>query len=133
MNSSTITEIMDMSVPFASGASTTEAWALLNFIIMIGAVLLSVLSVICIINNKRKCRQEVWVFKFLTNILACVAVVFFILTENTHLPRVLTDKYTWVMAIIFMLQIMCLFVSRVIKHKHKREIYHGRENGTRKC
>ena len=123
-----VEEIVDEPTPLAMGG----AWALVNLILTILTVLGSILLLIGYIGKKQKEREDEngnvilnaegeaetddikkkggW--RLASIIPAVAAVIAFILTENMRLPMVLVDKWTLLMVIIALVQLLVAYFSK---------------------
>ena len=121
-------DIADEPTPLAMGG----AWALVNLILTILTVLGSILLLIGYIGKKQKEREDEngnvilnaegeaetddikkkggW--RLASIIPAVAAVIAFILTENMRLPMVLVDKWTLLMVIIALVQLLVAYFSK---------------------
>ena len=123
-----VEEIVDEAAPLDMGG----AWALVNLILTILTVLGSILLLIGYIGKKQKEREDEngnvilnaegeaetddikkkggW--RLASIIPAVAAVIAFILTENMRLPMVLVDKWTLLMVIIALVQLLVAYFSK---------------------
>ena len=123
-----VEEIVDEATPLDMGG----AWALVNLILTILTVLGSILLLIGYIGKKQKEREDEngnvilnaegeaetddikkkggW--RLASIIPAVAAVIAFILTENMRLPMVLVDKWTLLMVIIALVQLLVAYFSK---------------------
>ena len=121
-------EDIDEPTPLAMGG----AWALVNLILTILTVLGSILLLIGYIGKKQKEREDEngnvilnaegeaeaddikkkggW--RLASIIPAVAAVIAFILTENMRLPMVLVDKWTLLMVVIALVQLLVAYFSK---------------------
>lgn len=122
--------IEEDAVPLAAVVDNDAAWALLNLIL---AVLTAAISVILLIgyfiNRKSKedeeddeivdedeeeenKRKNKGLFRLLSIIPALVAIIAFILTEDMTNPMIIIDRWTIVMLIIALVQLVVALASR---------------------
>ena len=123
-----VEEIADEETPLAMGG----AWALVNLILTVLTVLGSILLLIGYIGKKQKEHEDEngnvilnaegeaetdnikkkggW--RLASIIPAVAAVIAFILTENMRLPMVLVDKWTLLMVIIALVQLLVAYFSK---------------------
>jgi uncharacterized repeat protein (TIGR02543 family) len=111
--------IEDPEVPLSNGGA---AWALLNLLLTILAIVLTAALWITYRLRRKEEDQddpniEVTVkrrvgFRIVSIIVAVVAVIVFILTEDMTLPMQITDKWTIWMVVIAVAQILVAFFSR---------------------
>ena len=123
-----VEEIVDEAAPLDMGG----AWALVNLILTILTVLGSILLLIGYIGKKQKEREDEngnvilnaegeaetddikkkggW--RLASIIPAVAAVIAFILTENMRLPMVLVDKWTLLMVVIALVQLLVAYFSK---------------------
>ena len=93
----------------------TGAWALLNLIMTILTVIGAILAIL-----RRKeddddddsSRPIMLAAKIVSIILAILAPVIFFLTEDMTQPRIMTDRFTWLMALILAIQIAAAAVIK---------------------
>ncbi|MDD4312507.1 MAG: hypothetical protein PHW41_08500, partial [Eubacteriales bacterium] len=102
--------IPDSPTPLAGG----PVWALLNLILTIVTALASILMLIGLIGKKKEEEDGVVVretekhgfTRVLTLLPGIGAIIVFILTENMRNPMVFTDRWTLVMVIIALVQLV---------------------------
>ena len=121
-------DIADEPTPLAMGG----AWALVNLILTVLTVLGSVMLLVGYIGKKQKEREDEdgnvilnaegeaemddikkkggW--RLASILPAVAAVIAFILTENMRLPMVLVDKWTLLMIVIALVQLLVAYFSR---------------------
>ena len=107
-------------------AAPKGAWALLNLILTI----ISCIIAIILIFAKKKSENEEYTdeekkdirgikrFKIYSILIGIVSIIVFILTEDMTLPMILIDKWTILMAIFTIIEIINIFI---IRHKSKEE------------
>ena len=111
-------EIEEADTPLASGA----AWALLNLILMLCTALVSILLLIGFLGKKKKedenenveyTVKRKGVTRVLSLIPAIGSIIAFLLTENMRNPMVFVDRWTWLMVLIALVQvIVCIFTRK---------------------
>ena len=111
-------EIEEADTPLASGA----AWALLNLILMLCTALVSILLLIGFLGKKKKEDENENVeytvkCKGVTRVLSLIpaigSIIAFLLTENMRNPMVFVDRWTWLMVLIALVQvIVCIFARK---------------------
>ena len=111
-------EIEEADTPLASGA----AWALLNLILMLCTALVSILLLIGFLGKKKKEDENENVEytvkrKGVTRVLGLIpaigSIIAFLLTENMRNPMVFVDRWTWLMVLIALVQvIVCIFARK---------------------
>ena len=111
-------EIEEADTPLASGA----AWALLNLILMLCTALVSILLLIGFLGKKKKedenenveyTVKRKGVTRVLSLIPALGSIIAFLLTENMRNPMVFVDRWTWLMVLIALVQvIVCIFARK---------------------
>lgn len=114
-------QLTDTETPLAIGAVKTGSWALINLLAMLANFILSFLLICLAILNKNKEDEEIKInnknkWRIGSIILAIVFAIIFFLTEDINLPMVLVDKWTLLMIIGFIIQLIFTFAS-----KHKEE------------
>ena len=117
------TTIKEVATP---QAAPEGAWALLNLILTI----ISCIIAIVLIFAKKKSENEEYTdeekkdirgikrFKIYSILIGIISIIVFILTEDMTLPMVLIDKWTILMAIFTIVEIINIFI---IRHKSKEE------------
>lgn len=131
--------IADGQVALSGGFRSSGAWAVVNLILTI----LTTLSTIVLwagyfVNkknkkgenslsadastdkNNKKTLKRKGIARFLSIIPTFLAILVFIITENITLPMVLTDRWTLLMAVIALVQVVIILVS-VKKRKEPKE------------
>lgn len=111
-------EIEEADTPLASGA----AWALLNLILMLCTALVSILLLVGFLGKKKKedenenveyTVKRKGVTRVLSLIPAIGSIIAFLLTENMRNPMVFVDRWTWLMVLIALVQvIVCIFARK---------------------
>ena len=111
-------EIEEADTPLASGA----AWALLDLILMLCTALVSILLLIGFLGKKKKedenenveyTVKRKGVTRVLSLIPAIGSIIAFLLTENMRNPMVFVDRWTWLMVLIALVQvIVCIFARK---------------------
>ena len=96
-------------------------WALLNLILAIATCVLAFILVIFGILNKREEDENIkvknkWITRIASICIGILSLVVFFITENMNNPWTWIDGWTWLMVVIFAVQIICMFVA-----KHKEE------------
>ena len=91
-------------------ASPKGAWALINLIATIFAILIGLLDLFRKNEKEEKRHGRFW--KAVGIILAVVMVIIFILTENIFLPMILVDKWTLLMIILLIIAIINIFIVK---------------------
>jgi cytochrome bd-type quinol oxidase subunit 2 len=105
-------DIADDETPRA--APLTAAWALINLLLVFLSTIM-MLGAIWAIRNRRKDEQITtkkanWLRGI--NIAVVIgAIIAFVLTEDVTLPMVLTDKWTIMMAVIALVEVVALIFS----------------------
>ena len=124
-----IVEIEDEETPEAGGRR--GHWALINLIATVGGALLALILLIGkhqkdaddeadenaqVVASEMDEEDEVvkrrrkW--KYISTIVAVISVVIFFLTENMSLSMVLVDKYTMLMLVLFLGNVVCLYMGK---------------------
>lgn len=130
-----ITDIFNNNVPLAGHNSLT--WALLNLILLLIAAVVSVLLVIFMFVRKRANdddddapetetkyikRSKGLLWRVLAIVMAVLALVVFLITENTSLPMVWTDNWTIWMFVMNVVQVIAIIVMKFSRRrKHEDE------------
>ena len=124
-----LVEIDDYKVPLA--APSAGYWALLNFLLALCTVFgMILIAVICILGRKEKNHEDdaekkskgirKWLV-YLSPIPAIAAVIIFLLTEDLTKSMAMTDKWTILMAVIFLIELALLIFSRKKKQDEEEE------------
>ena len=114
------TEIKNIKTPLTT---TVEVgyWALINLIATLLTILLAIILLIMTIINNRKedeeteVKNKIWL-RFIGCIIAIISGFIFLITEDISLPMQLIDKWTLLMVVIFVIEIIIAIFSR-----HKEE------------
>ena len=119
-----IAEIEEEAIPQAAPAGA-GAWALVNLILAAAAALLSILTGIFHFigrenddddNNDSTDNSEELkrhgLIRILNILSGIAAVILFIRTEDMRLPMVLTDRWTVIMAVIFLANVLLAVLSK---------------------
>ena len=101
--------IEDEETPLAPMAG--GAWALVNLVLMILTVLASLLMLLGVIGKKRG-RNNKSFWRIASLIPAIGALAAFVLTENMKLPMAMVDRWTLLMVIIAVLQLIVAAMSK---------------------
>ena len=101
--------IEDEETPLAPMA--TGKWALVNLVLMILTVLASLLMLLGVIGKKRG-RNNKSFWRIASLIPAIGALAAFVLTENMKLPMAMVDRWTLLMVIIAVLQLIVAVMSK---------------------
>ena len=119
--------IKNTKIPLYNSARKNSYWALLNLIITIISIILTILFIILYFykrktkeeeeNNQTIIKKKSFIKRLFSMLCSIVAVIVFILTEDMSLPMQWTDKYTILMAIILILQIIGLIIIRKKKQQ----------------
>lgn len=117
------TTIKEVATP---QAAPEGAWALLNLILTI----ISCIIAIVLIFAKKKSENEEYTdeekkdirgikrFKIYSILIGIISIIVFILTEDMTLPMILIDKWTILMAVFTIIEIINIFI---IRYKSKEE------------
>ena len=131
----TYTTIPNDEVPLAAPTLPLH-WALINLLLTILTVIIMLLLVITYFTYKREEKEEnkdiereegedkvkrKGFFRLAAVAVAIVSVVVFILTEDMRLPMVLVDRWTLLMAIIALIQVVVALISKK-KHGEAEEV-----------
>lgn len=105
------------------GAPYPNYWALLNLLLAIATCILAVILLIFGIFNEQQEDEEVeiknkWWARIASICVGIIALLVFLLTEDMTNPWTWTDRWTLLMAIIFVVNIILMFLA---KHKEIRE------------
>ena len=101
--------IEDEETPLAPVAN--GKWALVNLVLMILTVLASLLMLLGVIGKKRG-RNNKSFWRIASLIPAIGALAAFVLTENMKLPMAMVDRWTLLMVIIAVLQLIVAAMSK---------------------
>ena len=103
--------------------STTQQayWALLNLIFALATCVLAFILIIFGILNKREEDEDTeiknkWLARVVSVGIGILSLVIFFITENMNNPWIWVDNWTWLMAIIFIINVLIIIIA---KHKEK--------------
>ena len=112
----------------------TGAWALVNLILMLLTVLASLLLLIGYLGKKKHTERDEYgnkridytrnkkgFWRVASLIPAVAAVIAFVLTENMKLPMIMVDRWTLLMAVIAVLQLIVAVMSKKQKESQDEE------------
>ena len=124
--------IEDEETPLAP--MPTGAWALVNLILMLLTVLASLLLLIGYLGKKKHTERDEYgnkrtdytrnkkgFWRVASLIPAIAAVIAFVLTENMKLPMIIVDRWTLLMAVIAVLQLIVAVMSKKQKESQDEE------------
>ena len=124
--------IEDEETPLAP--MPTGAWALVNLILMLLTVLASLLLLIGYLGKKKHTERDEYgnkridytrnkkgFWRVASLIPAVAAVIAFVLTENMKLPMIMVDRWTLLMAVIAVLQLIVAVMSKKQKESQDDE------------
>ena len=112
----------------------TGAWALVNLILMLLTVLASLLLLLGYLGKKKHTERDEYgneridytrnkkgFWRVASLIPAVAAVIAFVLTENMKLPMIMVDRWTLLMAVIAVLQLIVAVMSKKQKESQDEE------------
>ena len=112
----------------------TGAWALVNLILMLLTVLASLLLLLGYLGKKKHTERDEYgnkridytrnkkgFWRVASLIPAIAAVIAFVLTENMKLPMIMVDRWTLLMAVIAVLQLIVAVMSKKQKESQDDE------------
>ena len=112
----------------------TGAWALVNLILMLLTVLASLLLLLGYLGKKKHTARDEYgneridytrnkkgFWRVASLIPAVAAVIAFVLTENMKLPMIMVDRWTLLMAVIAVLQLIVAVMSKKQKESQDEE------------
>ena len=112
----------------------TGAWALVNLILMLLTVLASLLLLLGYLGKKKHTERDEYgneridytrnkkgFWRAASLIPAVAAVIAFVLTENMKLPMIMVDRWTLLMAVIAVLQLIVAVMSKKQKESQDEE------------
>mgnify|MGYP004613824121 CR=1 FL=1 len=124
--------IEDEETPLAP--MPTGAWALVNLILMLLTVLASLLLLLGYLGKKKHTARDEYgneridytrnkkgFWRVASLIPAVAAVIAFVLTENMKLPMIMVDRWTLLMAVIAVLQLIVAVMSKKQKESQDEE------------
>ena len=125
------TTVVKNQIPLSLPKKEVGSWALLNLIATICSIILAILSFVLFFFNRKKTKEdkekEEYTIKkkrFLRRvveiIISLAMIIIFILTEDTSLPMVWTDKYTILMLLLLLIHIVVIIIFRR-KEKEDKE------------
>ena len=100
---------------------TQNYWALLNLLLALATCLIGFLLIIFGILNKKEEDEDTkvknkWKVRIISAIVGIISLIIFFLTENMNNPWIWVDQWTWLMILIFIINIILIFFT-----KHKKE------------
>lgn len=107
------------------------SWALINLIATICSVIIAL--ILLFIKKKKENEEEEYtdkekndillmrIIKILSIIFAIISIILFILTEDMTLPMELTDKWTFIMLILFIIEIINFFIVKTHSKQNSEE------------
>jgi len=101
------------------GAQDSSYWALMNLILAAITALMSIIVLIAWLGKDEKDNNRHSLLRVLTLVPAIGAVIAFFLTEDWTLPMHLVDVWTWLMAAIFVVQIILIVMAT--RHSERRK------------
>ena len=124
--------IEDEETPLAP--MPTGAWALVNLILMLLTVLASLLLLLGYLGKKKHTERDEYgnkridytrnkkgFWRVASLIPAVAAVIAFVLTENMKLPMIMVDRWTLLMVVIAVLQLIVAVMSKKQKESQDEE------------
>ena len=107
--------------PLPLSAPQQKYWALLNLLFALATCLLAfVLIIFGILNKKNEDEttevKNKWWARIASICIGILSLVIFFITENMNNPWIWIDKWTWLMTIIFIINIIIMIIA---KHKEK--------------
>lgn len=126
------TTVVKNQIPLSLPKKEVGSWALLNLIATICSIILAILSFVLFFFNRKKTKEdkenEEYTIKkkrFLRRIVEIVIslamIIIFILTEDTSLPMVWTDKYTILMLLLLLIHIIVIIIFRRKEKENKED------------
>ena len=106
-------------------------WALINLIITILSIIFTIILVIFCIREKtdkdkpkeeRKITKRCIFSKIINLLFSIILIVLFILTQDMSLPMELTDEFTIITLIIFILQLIVFVAIETIGEKKEERV-----------
>lgn len=108
------------------------SWALLNLIATICSIILAILSFILFFFNRKKeeedkeneeytIKKKRFLRRIVEIIISLAMIIIFILTEDTSLPMVWTDKYTILMLLLLLIHIVVIIIFRRKEKEDKKD------------
>lgn len=131
-----VEEITPDDTPLAQGMG--GSWALINLVCSLGTMLLGMWLLLSKFYKEEEkenddalpqntdeeavnaYQRRRWT-KFAAVVVTIVSILIFILTENMRLPMILVDKWTWVMAVLFIAQVLVLVIGKQWKTDKSEE------------
>lgn len=101
--------------PDETPLANTRSWALINLIATIGTSLIALFYVFK--NKKDEDKKKHTISKIFSIIIAVIAIILFILTEDITTRMVLIDKWTVAMVVIALVQLVFVYVAAKEKYE----------------
>lgn len=119
--------VKESKTPKASG---DMYWALFNLLFAAGTLILGIFLLLCKLNKEEEdeddedktipYKRRKWM-RVVTSIVAVAAVIIFVITEDITLTMRYTDKWTWLMAVVFLGQVIFFLAARKWKEVEEEE------------
>ncbi len=106
-------------------AAVSATWAVVNLILTVFTVLISIILLIVCVDKKKRNKEDVkhvddeddttmlnGFVKVSSTLIAILAILVFIFTEDMSLPVVIVDQWTIVMILILLAQMIVAFVFK---------------------
>ncbi|MDR0888438.1 MAG: hypothetical protein LBM21_00900, partial [Coriobacteriales bacterium] len=114
-SASEITNIPDQTTPLSSAGSSGD-WALINLLLMLLGVIIAAALLITYVarrtstdddddDDTQTTRKKHIAWRVLATAVAIIAIIAFFLTENMAMPMIMTDSWTILMAVLFVIEL----------------------------
>ena len=126
----TTEEISEEGTPLGLNSHKSQKyWALVNLIEMIITVIISIILILRFLWMKRsededdeeEKRNLKLPIRLISILVAVIAFIFFVITENIFYPMIMVDKYTFIATIILIIQLCICVFARATKEEEEEE------------
>ena len=127
----TAEEISKEGTPLGLNSHKSQRyWALVNLIEMIITVIISVVLILRFLwmkwsedeDDEEEKRNLKLPMRLISILVAVIAFIFFVITENIFYPMIMVDKYTFIATIILIIQLCICIFARATKDDDDDEI-----------
>ena len=127
----TVEEISEEGTPLGLNSHKSQRyWALVNLIEMIITVIISAVLILRFLwmkwsedeDDEEEKRNLKLPIRLISILVAVIAFIFFVITENIFYPMIMVDKYTFIATIILIIQLCICIFARATKEEDDDEI-----------
>lgn len=115
------TSITNEPTPLTITPLVYDYWALLNLALALATCLLAFALIMFGISNKKDKNEDTkiknkWLIRIATACIGIISLIVFFITEDINNPWIWIDQWTWLMAVMFIINIILVIIA-----KHKKE------------